>query len=62
MFERINDTEKVLGKDPAKVYKQMDYKTKDYYRNAVKEISEETKISEIYVANKALEMAIRSGG
>ena len=35
----------------------MDYKTKDYYRNKIKEISKETKISEIYIANKALDLA-----
>ena len=58
MFGRINGVEEVLGKDPANVYKKMDYKTKDYYRNAVKEISDETRISEIYVANKALELAV----
>lgn len=35
----------------------MDYKTKEYYRNRIKEISEKTKISEIYIVNKALELA-----
>ena len=38
----------------------MDYKTKDYYRNEIKKISEETKISEIYIANKILEIATKS--
>ena len=35
----------------------MDYKTKEDYRNKIKQISEKTKISEIYIANKILEMA-----
>ena len=35
----------------------MDYKTKSYYRNRIKEISKKTKISEIYIANKALQLA-----
>ena len=36
----------------------MDYKTKAYYRNKIKEISKRTKISELYITQKALELAI----
>ena len=36
----------------------MDYKTKAYYRNKIKEISKRTKISEIYITQKALELSI----
>lgn len=35
----------------------MDYKTKECYRNKIKEIANYTKISEIYIANKALELS-----
>lgn len=35
----------------------MDYKTKAYYRNKIKEISKRTKISELYITQKALELA-----
>ena len=35
----------------------MDDKTKEYYRTKIKEISKKTKISEIYIAKKALELA-----
>ena len=35
----------------------MDNKTKEYYRNKIKEISKKTKISEIYIARKLLELA-----
>ena len=57
LFEEINGIEEILKKDPANVYSKMDYKTKDSYRNAIKEISEKTKISEIYIANKVVEVA-----
>ena len=57
IFEQINHVEEILKKDPAKVYEKMDFKTKDYYRAVVKEISKKTKISEIYIAKKALELA-----
>ena len=57
IFEKINGVEEILKKDPANVYSKMDYKTKSYYRNTIKEISKKTKISEIYIANKALQLA-----
>ena len=56
IFKNINEVEEILKKDPAQVYENMDYKTKEYYRNSIKEISKKTKISEIYVANKILEI------
>ena len=57
IFEKINGVEEILKKDPAKVYEKMDYKTKEYYRGKIKEISKKTKISEIYIARKTLELA-----
>lgn len=59
IFEKINGVEEILRKDPAKVYEKMDYKTKEYYRNAIQEIGRKTKISELYIAKKALELAIQ---
>ena len=57
IFEKINGVEEILRKDPSKVYEKMDDKTKEYYRSRIKEISKKTKISEIYIARKALELA-----
>ncbi len=57
LFEEINGVEDILKKDPADVYFKMDYKTKEYYRNEIKQISEKTKISELYIAKKAVELA-----
>ncbi len=57
IFEKINGVEEILKKDPAGVYPKMDYKTKEYYRNKIKELSKKTKISEIYIAQKVLELA-----
>ncbi len=59
LFEEINGVEEILKSDPADVYDKMDYKTKDCYRNVIKKISEETKISEIYIAKKAIELSNR---
>ena len=57
IFEKINGVEDILRKDPANVYEKMDYTTKEYYRNKIKEISNKTKMSEIYIARKILELA-----
>jgi len=57
LFEEINGVEDILKNDPADVYSKMDYKTKEYYRNEIKQISEKTKISELYIAKKAVELA-----
>ena len=57
LFEKINGVEDILKNDPANVYSKMDYKTKEYYRNEIKQISEKTKISELYIAKKTVELA-----
>ena len=57
IFEKLNGVEDILKKDPLNVYDNMDYKTKEYYRNKIKQISKKTKVSEIYIANKVLELA-----
>ncbi len=57
VFESINGVEEILKQDPVKVYDNMDYTTKEYYRNKVKEISRKVKLSEIYISQKALELA-----
>jgi len=59
LFEEINGVEDILKKDPANVYSNMDYKSKEYYRNVIKQISEKTKVSELYIANKVVEIANR---
>ena len=55
IFEEINGVEEILKKDPANIYEKMNYKTKEYYRSKIQELSTKTKISEIYIITKALE-------
>ena len=62
IFEKINGVEEILKQDPANVYDRMDYKTKDLYRQKIKEISKKSKISEIYIAKKLLEMCKNETG
>ncbi len=62
IFEKINGVEDILKQDPSNIYPYMDYKTKEYYQNKIKEISKKTKISEIYIAKKTLEIAQKEQG
>ena len=57
LFEKINGVEELLRQDPANVYSKMDYKTKEYYRNKIKKLSHKTKMSEIYITKKILELS-----
>ena len=57
IFRRINIVEKILKKDPAKIYEKMDNKTKEYYRSKIIEISKKTKVSEIYIAEQVLKIS-----
>ena len=57
IFEKINGVEEILKQNPAQIYSKIDIKTKDYYRTKIKEISKKTKISELYIAKKILELA-----
>ncbi len=62
IFEKVNGVEELLKQDPSLVYEKMDNKTKEYYRNKIKEISRKTKISEIYITRKLLELANENSG
>ena len=57
IFDSINGVEEVLNQDPSGVYISMDYKTKEYYRASIEKIANKTKISELYIAKKCLELA-----
>ena len=57
LFEEINGVEELLRQDPAGIYDKMDYKTKEYYRNVIKKLSQKTKMSEIYITKKTIELS-----
>ncbi len=56
IFEKINGVEEILNNDPSGIYRNMEYKTKEYYRNTIKEIARKTNMSEIYIAKKTIEL------
>ena len=56
IFDRVNGVEEILKKDPANVYEKMDYETKEYYRKSIEKISKKIKVSEIFIAQKCVEL------
>ena len=60
IFEKINGVEEILNQNPAGIYPNMEYKTKENYRNSIKELSKKTKMSEIYISKKAIELCNKS--
>jgi cyclic beta-1,2-glucan synthetase len=56
-FEQVSMVERVLRADPAGVYSQMDFATRDSYRRAVEEIARSSSQSEIDVAQAAVDSA-----
>ena len=61
-FNNTSKVERLLSKDPAKVYKDMDFESKDYYRHRIEEISREINVSEIELTKKALDLSSLSFG
>ncbi|HVS21850.1 MAG TPA: hypothetical protein VHD88_08385, partial [Pyrinomonadaceae bacterium] len=56
-FETVSLIDPELGKDPAGVYAQMDFATRDRYRHVIERVSKGAKKSELDVARAALQMA-----
>lgn len=53
----MNGTEEILNRDLAKVYPIMDQETKNYYKSIIEKLSKKTKISEVYIAEKIIEIS-----
>jgi cyclic beta-1,2-glucan synthetase len=58
--EAMSGVEHTLRNDPAGVFPQMDFTTRDRYRHAVEEIARRSPISEIEIARRAIELAAKS--
>ncbi len=59
LLGKMNGTEEILSKDPAGIYKNMEQESKNYYKSIIEKMSKKSKISEVYIAEKALELAKR---
>ena len=59
-FEETSIVHMILKNDPAEVYNNMDFESKDYYRHKLEEISKIIRSSEVRVAMNVLELAQKS--
>ncbi|MFL0194789.1 GH36-type glycosyl hydrolase domain-containing protein [Clostridium sp. WILCCON 0269] len=61
-FERLSYVEQVLKEDPAGIYKEMDFTSRDYYRHKIEKLSQKIKVPESFIARKAVECAKEASG
>ena len=59
-FESVSLVEQVLQRDPAGVYSQMDFRSRDRYRHAVEELAVPTGEGQLLLALKSVERARQS--
>jgi cyclic beta-1,2-glucan synthetase len=57
LFDEVSSLEKILCEDPLGFYHQMDIQTRYYYKNQIEEIAQKFRVSELYIANQALNLA-----
>lgn len=59
LFSYMNASEEILKLDPSGIYPNQDEETKSYYRGLIEKKSRKTKISEIYISEKIIELCER---
>ncbi len=60
-FEEVSLVDQVLAQDPAGVYLEMDFNTRDSYRKVVERLSRGTSLEELEVAGQAIQLARQAG-
>jgi hypothetical protein len=60
--ESISLVEQVLNEDPAGAYGSMEFNTRDQYRHIIETIGKKSRLSEVEVATKAIELAKKGAG
>ena len=59
LFSQISGAEEILKLDPAGVYSNMEEKSKNYYRGIIENLAKKYRVSEIYIAEKIIELCSR---
>ena len=57
-FESVSVVDPLLAQDPAGAYLKMDFATRDHYRHVVERIARRSKVSELVVIQKAVELGV----
>src|SRR5215217_7828828 len=61
-FEKVSLIEPLLGKDPAGVYSQMEFASRDRYRHVIERISKRSRANELEIAQAAVDLAAKTEG
>src|SRR5215217_3653424 len=61
-FEKVSLIEPLLAKDPAGVYSQMEFASRDRYRHVIERISKRTRANELEIAQAAVDLATKTDG
>lgn len=56
-FESVSLVEPILGNDPADVYRQMDFETRDRYRDEIERIAKRSEAGELEIALSVVKLA-----
>ncbi|MCA9009219.1 MAG: hypothetical protein KDB01_05700 [Planctomycetaceae bacterium] len=56
-FERTNRSERILRRDPVQMYEQMDFPSRNRYRDVIEELSKCSRATETEIAEHALRLA-----
>ncbi len=59
LFSYMNASEEILKLDPSGIYPKQDEESKSYYRRLIENKARKTKISEIYISEKIIELCQR---
>ncbi len=58
--ESLSVVEQILHEDPAGVYRQMDFQTRDQYRRVVEDVAKHSRLSETEAARQVVDLATRT--
>lgn len=58
VFGYMNASEEILKQDPSGIYNKMDEESKSYYRRLIEKKARKSKISEIYITEKIIELCM----
>lgn len=59
LFGEISGAEEILKLDPSGVYEKMEEESKNYYRGIIEKLAKKYKVSEIYIAEKLINLSNR---
>ncbi len=59
LFSYMNASEDILKLDPSGIYTKMDEESKSYFRQIIERKARKSKISEIYISEKIIELCMR---